>query len=359
MLGRRAAAILRRLRGRARHLRAGRARHRDGADRLPPRHAGPSGRRSARRATGSRRRRRSPTTSRPATSSTTRRSRWWSSRPVTPASARSRSSSSPCPGSRSTTSSTAPTPWRTRCAASASTARSATARRRPTVTGCCGARRSRSRSTRSSTSAAPTPSSCSCRRRPAPRPRGRCCSRRRTTAASSATPITKTLTEPAPTPATLASSPERDVIEQLTGNARYSYKIQDVNGAPVLVLDAPVHVTAESRAALERARRRLDTLDYYPHPIRMRHVRLFVAPWFFRAPAVPPVRRVRGALDDPAAEAAGAGRSVRRPRDARALPRLADAAPPRSTCRSPTPGSGTRRNRYEAEARRAADETRA
>ncbi|MEA2480421.1 MAG: hypothetical protein QOJ07_2343 [Thermoleophilaceae bacterium] len=51
--------------------------------------------------------------------------------------------------------------------------------------------------------------------------------------------ITKTLPEPAPTPATLAASPERDLVEQLTGNARYSYKIQDVNGAPVLVLDAP------------------------------------------------------------------------------------------------------------------------
>ena len=104
-------------------------------------------------------------------------------------------------------------------------------------------------------------------------------------------PITKTLTEPAPNPATLATSPERDLVEQLTGNARYSYKIQDVNGAPVLVLDAPVHVTAESRAALERARRRLDTLDYYRHPIRMRHVRLFVAPWFFQ---LPPFRRFDG-----------------------------------------------------------------
>ncbi len=41
----------------------------------------------------------------------------------------------------------------------------------------------------------------------------------------------------------------------------------------------------ESRAALERARRRLDTLDWYEHPIRMRHVRLLVTPWFFRIPA--------------------------------------------------------------------------
>ena len=52
-------------------------------------------------------------------------------------------------------------------------------------------------------------------------------------------PITDTLSEPAPNPVTLATSPERDLVEQLTGNARYSYKVQDVNGAPVLVLDAP------------------------------------------------------------------------------------------------------------------------
>jgi hypothetical protein len=52
-------------------------------------------------------------------------------------------------------------------------------------------------------------------------------------------PITHTLAEPAPNPAALASSSERDLVEQLTGNARYSYKVQDVNGAPVLVLDVP------------------------------------------------------------------------------------------------------------------------
>lgn len=52
-------------------------------------------------------------------------------------------------------------------------------------------------------------------------------------------PLTRTLREPAPNPTTLATSPERDLVEQLTGNARYSYKVQDVNGAPVLVLDAP------------------------------------------------------------------------------------------------------------------------
>jgi len=52
-------------------------------------------------------------------------------------------------------------------------------------------------------------------------------------------PITKTLTEPAPDPSALASSSERDIVEQLTSRTRYAYKVQDVNGAPVLVLDVP------------------------------------------------------------------------------------------------------------------------
>ncbi len=52
-------------------------------------------------------------------------------------------------------------------------------------------------------------------------------------------PIVQTLPSPAPNPTALAGSTERDLVEQLTGNARYSYKVQDVNGAPVLVLDVP------------------------------------------------------------------------------------------------------------------------
>ena len=36
--------------------------------------------------------------------------------------------------------------------------------------------------------------------------------------------------------------------------------------------------------ALARAKARLDTLDYYPEPVRMGKVRVFVAPWFFRLP---------------------------------------------------------------------------
>jgi hypothetical protein len=38
------------------------------------------------------------------------------------------------------------------------------------------------------------------------------------------------------------------------------------------------------RAHLERARRRLARLDFYPAPVRMRHVRIVHAPWLFRLP---------------------------------------------------------------------------
>jgi hypothetical protein len=36
--------------------------------------------------------------------------------------------------------------------------------------------------------------------------------------------------------------------------------------------------------ALGRAQARLDTLDWYPRPVRMRFVRLVSAPWLFRLP---------------------------------------------------------------------------
>jgi hypothetical protein len=38
------------------------------------------------------------------------------------------------------------------------------------------------------------------------------------------------------------------------------------------------------RAALARAKRRLDRLELYPRPVGLRHVRLFVCPWLFRLP---------------------------------------------------------------------------
>jgi hypothetical protein len=41
---------------------------------------------------------------------------------------------------------------------------------------------------------------------------------------------------------------------------------------------------ASKREAVERARRRLDTLDLYPRPVRIGRVRIVVAPWLFRLP---------------------------------------------------------------------------
>ena len=38
-------------------------------------------------------------------------------------------------------------------------------------------------------------------------------------------------------------------------------------------------------AALARAKSRLDTLDYYPEPVRVERVRVVVSPWFFRIPS--------------------------------------------------------------------------
>ena len=43
-------------------------------------------------------------------------------------------------------------------------------------------------------------------------------------------------------------------------------------------------MNAQAQAALERARARLDRLAYYPRPVRMKHVRVFTAPWLFRLP---------------------------------------------------------------------------
>ena len=42
---------------------------------------------------------------------------------------------------------------------------------------------------------------------------------------------------------------------------------------------------------LARAKARLDTLDYYPEPVRVERVRIYIAPWFFR---IPGFRRYHG-----------------------------------------------------------------
>lgn len=50
-------------------------------------------------------------------------------------------------------------------------------------------------------------------------------------------------------------------------------------------------MTEAHRAALARAKTRLDRLDLYPRPVRTERVRIVVAPWFFR---VPGLRRYHG-----------------------------------------------------------------
>jgi hypothetical protein len=48
---------------------------------------------------------------------------------------------------------------------------------------------------------------------------------------------------------------------------------------------------ADLRPALERAKARLDTLDWYPAPVDIRRARVLVGPWLFH---VPGVRRYSG-----------------------------------------------------------------
>jgi hypothetical protein len=50
-------------------------------------------------------------------------------------------------------------------------------------------------------------------------------------------------------------------------------------------------VTPAKREALRRAKQRLDSLALYPRPVRLDGVRILVAPWVFR---VPGFRRFRG-----------------------------------------------------------------
>ena len=112
-----------------------------------------------------------------------------------------------------------------------------------------------------------------------------------------------------------------------------------------------------TRAALERARARLDTLDYYPRPVRIARVRVIVAPILFRLPwfrsfdgyathvAIFLRRPVAGDEQDDLMthELCHVWQMQHRPL----------AMPVSYVVR------GYARNPYEAEARRAADETRA
>jgi len=45
-----------------------------------------------------------------------------------------------------------------------------------------------------------------------------------------------------------------------------------------------VERSPEEIAAIARAKARLDRLDLYPRPVRIRRVRVLVAPWLFRLP---------------------------------------------------------------------------
>jgi hypothetical protein len=50
-------------------------------------------------------------------------------------------------------------------------------------------------------------------------------------------------------------------------------------------------MASDARAALERARARLDRLNLYPRPVRIDRVRVVTLPWFF---ALPWLRRYAG-----------------------------------------------------------------
>jgi len=58
-----------------------------------------------------------------------------------------------------------------------------------------------------------------------------------------------------------------------------------------LLISGPPLAGASERELLERAKARLDRLDFYPEPVDLRSVRIVVAPWLFR---VPGFRRFRG-----------------------------------------------------------------
>jgi hypothetical protein len=45
-----------------------------------------------------------------------------------------------------------------------------------------------------------------------------------------------------------------------------------------------VRRSADERAALQRAKARLDRLDFYPRPINIARVRVLHVPWLFRLP---------------------------------------------------------------------------
>ena len=197
-------------------------------------------------------------------------------------------------------------------------------------------------------------------------------------------PLTASLTPRAPTVKTVTKSPDAGLVQQRTStNYLFSLMGSSFNDRAFLVLD-PYSAAADDklqkrarqadegcgrghrddrlgrvrsaaeRAALAEARARLDTLDFFARPVRMRFVRLLSTPWLFRLPWF---RRFDGytmwdliLLRGPIEEASA------RPRRARALPRLADAAPP-GVDAAVVPDAGYADNPNEVQARRAASLT--
>ena len=96
-----------------------------------------------------------------------------------------------------------------------------------------------------------------------------------------------------------------------------------VEGVP----EADVRRSVEEIEAVRRAKARLDRLGFYPSPVRIGRVRVLSVPWVFRLPWF---RRFHGYTLWPAVILlrGSAGVGLRRPHRARALPRVADAAPP-------------------------------
>jgi hypothetical protein len=130
-------------------------------------------------------------------------------------------------------------------------------------------------------------------------------------------PLTSSLLPTAPTTKTVTLSPDARLVDQTTNPYLFSLMGSSFNDRGYLVLDpyspppigaaeapqgaaeagrgraarrrgldAPVlgRLSSAARDKLARAKARLDTLDLYPRPVRMRRVRLVSAPWLFRLP---------------------------------------------------------------------------
>ncbi len=109
--------------------------------------------------------------------------------------------------------------------------------------------------------------------------------------------------------------------------------------------------TPQERAALERAKATLDTLDFYPEPVKHRpraHPARAVA---VQAAVVPALPRLRDGPADP--DQAPAARVPAEPDRPRAVPRVAGPGPSPEACGGATCADGYATNPHEIEARKA------